>query len=174
MWYLEESGSIHFRTFAATTLWKLIQTIAFLQLLWNSASLPPRKIQALQCITIKLPHEMMLLGINSNWNSPIGLRTWKLMKITLYKLPITSWNKLSMRQHQAFSQRKRKNTNKPWVSTQSLDLLNFEELYAKVAKNTVVKNISYMENYHWTRRYSTCEWQNQQNWTNLCRSWRSQ
>ena len=64
---------------------------------------------------------MMLLGINSNWNSP-------LMKVTLYKLPMTSWNKLSMRQHQAFSQRKRKNTNKPWVSTQSLDLLNFEEL----------------------------------------------
>ena len=90
------------------------------------------------------------------------------------KLPMTSWNKLSMRQHQAFSQRRRKNTNKPWVSTQSLDLLNFEELYAKVAKNTVVRNISYMENYHWTRRYSTCEWQNQQNWTNLCRSWRSQ
>ena len=37
---------------------------------------------------------MMLLEINSNWNSPIDLRTYKLMKMTPYKLPTLGEEKI--------------------------------------------------------------------------------
>ena len=64
---------------------------------------------------------MMLFEINFNWNSPIGLRTYSENDTVQ-----TAYDKLEQTLNEAasnFLPKKQKNTNKSWVATQSLDLI---------------------------------------------------
>ena len=79
---------------------------------------------------------MMLLEMNSNWNSPISLRTYKLMKMKMTLQ--TEFHKLEQALIEVASNslpKKEKNANKPWVSSESLDLTEQWQAVCKKYKN---------------------------------------
>ena len=75
----------------------------------SSFSATKRNFEGFEGININLTLALVLLGANSNLNSPIGLRTYRSIKITLYKLPMTSLNEAASN----FFPKKEKKTNGP-------------------------------------------------------------
>lgn len=94
----------------------------------SSFSTTKRNFEGFEGININLTLALVLLGANSNLNSPIGLRTYRSIKITLYKLPMTSLNEAASN----FFLKKEKKTNGP------LDLIEQRLPNTKKTKTTVI------------------------------------